>query len=247
MVELLFPEKRASACSIALPDSFPLVCAFNEKLAHAVEDAVNRGLFPLVIGGDHSIAAGTWKGVRQAVRKPLGLLWIDAHMDAHVPETSPSGAWHGMPLAALMGYGKEEWAAPVLRPEHVALVGVRSYEDGEAALLDALRVRVYKIEEVRRKGLKSVLEEATARVSQAAGGFGVSLDLDVIDPSEAPGVGSPEPGGVSAAELIRALAGMRRKEALRGLEIVEYNPQRDVQRKTFSLVAPLAEALLGGG
>ncbi len=133
-------------------------------LARHAGDSVSRGCLPLVLGGDHSCAIGTWKGIAGAMPGPLGLIWIDAHMDAHTPETTESGKLHGMPLACVLGYGDPALTGIAggarLAPEHVCLIGVRSFEKGEAALLRRLGVRVYPMREIKERGLDSVLREA---------------------------------------------------------------------------------------
>ena len=224
------------------------VAALGERLAVEVEAVLRAGNFPLVVGGDHSCAIGTWSGVHRVLadRGPLGLIWIDAHMDSHTFATTPSGQIHGMPLAALLGHGEAaltsiESAEAKLRPEHVCLIGVRSYEAGEAALLHRLGVRVFGMDEVGRRGLADVFDEALAIVRQGTAGFGVSVDLDALDPAEEPGVGTPVPGGLTRAELAAALGRLRGDPAFVAMEIVEYNPRRDRGHAT----ADAAGALLG--
>lgn len=243
--EMIHPRQKAAEVHIPLPRSLPLIHEFNLRLAQAVSRTIDQGEFPLVFGGDHANAVGVWNGVRSARLKrsplPMGLIWIDAHMDGHIPETSPSGAWHGMPVASLLGYGEPEMACllgnrPVLSPEHLVFIGVRSFEEGEAALLEKLNVKIYFIEEVKRRGLETVIQEALQRVTKNTGGFGVSLDLDVVDPQDAPGVGSPEPGGVGAEELLSALPLLGQDPRLLALEMVEYNPLRDIGFKTRDLI-----------
>src|SRR5262245_847532 len=221
--------------------ALPAVRGLSARLSQRVKGIVQAGELPLVIGGDHSCAIGTWSGVAaaSASRGALGLLWIDAHMDAHVPATSPSGALHGMPLACLLGYGDQSLVEVAgggcLRPEHVCLVGVRSFEDGEAQLLARLGVRVFFMDEVRSRGLAAVMQDAQRIVRQAAGGFGITLDIDALDPREAPGVGSPAPGGLSADALSRSLTPIAADEHLVALEIVEYNPLRDPDGRTAAV------------
>lgn len=227
------------------------VRGLSDRLSERVKTIVDSGDLPLVLGGDHSCAIGTWSGVASALRQqgPVGLIWIDAHMDAHVPETSPSGAFHGMPLACLLGHGEPSLVAiaggGTLRPEHVCLVGVRSFESGEAELLARLGVRVFFMDEVRRRGLAPVMEEARRIVNRGTVAFGVTLDIDALDPQEAPGVGSPEPGGISASALCQTLGRLGGDERLAALEIVEYNPFHDPQGRTAAVVTKLAEAGLG--
>ena len=165
------------------------VAVLSARLAAEVEAVLQAGNFPLVVGGDHSCAIGTWSGVHHALaeRGPTGLIWIDAHMDSHTFATTPSGQIHGMPLAVLLGHGEAALTAidgpqAKLRPEHVCLIGVRSFEAGEAALLHRLGVRVFDMDEVRRRGLAEVFDDALAIVRQGTAGFGVSVDLDALDP-----------------------------------------------------------------
>ena len=237
---------RPSAANSRLP--LTAVAQVSRDLARHAGDAVSRGCLPLVLGGDHSCAIGTWKGIAQAVPGPLGLIWIDAHMDAHTPETTESGKLHGMPLACVLGHGDASLTGVAggarLAPEHVSLVGVRSYEKGEAALLHRLGVRIFTMREIRQRGLAVVLEEARAIACTGTVGYGISFDLDAIDPGEAPGVGSPVRQGLGSADVINALARYACDPALRGLEIVEYNPYLDRDARTIALVPAIAEALL---
>lgn len=202
-----------------------------------------------MLGGDHTCAVGTWTGIAGAlaVRGPLGLVWIDAHMDAHTPSTSPSGMLHGMPLACLLGHGDPRLTAITgdarLDPGRVCLVGVRNFETGEAALLRRLGVRVFFMHEVARRGLDAVLADALATAGEGAAGVGLSLDLDALDPRDAPGVGTPAPGGIRGTELVRSLARTAASAALAGVEIVEYNPYRDRGGVTARLVGDVLGAL----
>ena len=226
-----------------------------QLLCRGLADQVRRSIEAphrfAVFSGDHSSAVGIWSGARAALNKEdvLGLIWVDAHMDSHTPETSPSGAYHGMPLACLLGYGPQElteiaYSSPVLLPQNVVLVGVRSYEAAEHALLSHLGVHIHYIEEVRERGLAAVMQEAHARVTRHSNRFGVSIDLDAIDPDEAPGVGSPEAGGIHGDELIAALATLVSDERLLGIEISEYNPCHDVEQKTAQLALALANTIV---
>jgi len=250
-VKMLYPREKASDSDISFSDSLPLIHDFNLRLARSVKGVVERGVRPIVVAGDHSCAIGTWNGVYEGKKSslPMGLLWIDAHMDSHTPETTPSGAWHGMPLAALLGFGVPEMAQllhvkPVLLPEHVAVIGVRSFEEGEKKLLERLNVKVYYIEEVKKRGLSTVLEEAILRVNRGTVGFGVSIDVDVLDPKEAPGVGSPVKEGVQPDELLSVLPMLNQHPKLLGVEVVEYNPERDVDHKTRELVYQILKRLV---
>jgi arginase len=221
------------------------------RLANRVQGALNSGHFPLVVGGDHSCAIGTWSGVHKwlGARGSLGLIWIDAHMDSHTKDTTPSGALNGMPLACLLGYGEPALTAiaaavPKLRPEHVCLLGVRSYEKAEAALLTKLGVRVIGMEEIRKRGVTATLAEAMAVAGNGTAGYGVSLDLDVLDPAEESGVGSPVPGGLLCSELENALRQLRDDPKMLAMEIVEYNPHHDRGLLTAKAAGALFRAAL---
>lgn len=227
------------------------LAAFDRRLAHTVEHVLREGNFPLVVGGDHACGIGTWSGVHRALatRGPIGLIWIDAHMDSHTFATTPSGHLHGMPLAALLGHGDAllthiDGTTAKLRPEHVCLIGVRSYEAGEAALLRKLGVRVFGMDAVRRHGLENVFGEALATVRKGTVGFGISIDLDALDPDDAPGVGTPVRRGLHRAELTAALSRLRGAPDFVAMEIVEYNPHRDRHRLTAEAVAALVGAVI---
>ncbi len=219
------------------------------RLADEVGLALGAGVFPLVLGGDHSVAIGTWSGVARFVGRPVGLLWIDAHLDSHTPETSYSGALHGMPLACLLGRGDKRLlnvglAGPQVDAAHTVVLGPRSYESEEMDFLMRIGVRVMTSDEILERGFAACLDEAMRIVAAAPGGFGVTLDLDAFDPDVAPGVGSPEPDGLRADELLGALGRVARLAGLLALEIVEYNPDRDRQGHTADLMADLIGQIL---
>ena len=218
-------------------------------LGSAVAEALRHGRLPCVLGGDHTCAGGTWSGVARALRGPLGLLWIDAHMDSHTPATSHTGRLHGMPLAWLLGEDDDPLyglASGVVDARHVALVGVRSYEPEEAARLERLGVRVFMIAEIRRRGLAAVLEEALAIVTSGTRAYGISIDLDVVTPEEAPGVGTPVAGGLTAAELCAGLKPLAGRGELAALELVEYCPRLDSAGSSARVAIDLLEAALCG-
>jgi ornithine--oxo-acid transaminase len=221
------------------------------RLSRRVQGISERGAFPLVLGGDHSCAIGTWNGVAAAVRPRgrLGLIWIDAHMDAHTPATSPSAALHGMPVACLLGHGDPSLVALLdahpFAAEDVCLVGVRSFESDEAELLSRLGVRVFSMDEIDRRGLGEVMAEAQTLVCRGTAAFGVTIDLDVVDPAEAPGVGTPVPWGLECGALAHALAAVSSDPRLVAAEIAEYNPHADKDAHTAGVAGELAAALLG--
>ncbi|MBD2103971.1 arginase [Leptolyngbya sp. FACHB-261] len=232
-------------------EALPLVLAHVQDVAIAVADAVKQDYFPVVLGGDHSVAIGTWSGLTQALGlgQNLGLLWLDAHLDSHTFATSPSKACHGMGLATLLGQGETslvdlQSVGGKLSPKQVAVIGARSFEAEEVSLLQQLGVRVFLMTEVAERGLDTVLAEALEIVTDRTGGFGLSLDLDSLDPSDAPGVGVPEAGGIKAAELLAAFRLIRQHPGLKAIEIVEYTPQQDMDQRTAQLVAQILKALL---
>lgn len=203
----------------------------------------------LVIGGDHSCAIGTWSGAADALRPSgaLGLIWIDAHMDMHVPETSHSGAINGMPVAALLGHGAPQLTSvsqggAAIDPRHLCLIGARSFEPEEVVFAQRHGVRVIDMPEVQRRGLKAVLAEAHAIATNGTIGYGVSLDLDAFDPHEAPGVGTPALDGIHAADFLAPWSALIKNAACVGIEIVEYNPARDRAVRTARLMQDLVLA-----
>lgn len=213
------------------------------RVADATAAAIAVGDRPLIIGGDHSTAAGTWRGIGRALGAAPGLLWIDAHLDAHTPASSPSGNAHGMPLAGLFGLGDPaltEVPGPALDPARTVVIGVRSYEAAEAELLAALGVRVFGMDEVNARGLATVFTEARSLLGY--GPWGISLDLDAIDPVQAPGVSTPVAGGLLPDQLKQVLRGVLRERDCVGLEIAEYNPLADPDGRTATLLLNLLDA-----
>lgn len=220
-------------------------------LAAAVADSLRQGHLPCVLGGDHSCAGGTWTGAARAIAGPLGLVWVDAHMDAHTPGTSHTDRLHGMPLAWLLGeddnplYGL---ASGVVEPRHVSVIGVRSFEAEEQTRLARLGVRVFMHDEVKARGLAAVFAEALAIATAGTAAYGISVDLDVVTPDEAPAVGTPVAGGVSGAELTLSLGHIGGRAELAAVELVEYSPRRDRGGRSARVAIDiLAAALCGSG
>jgi len=242
----------ASDATLSGQGKLAVVSQFVPRLAHSVTCALQRGSFPVVIGGDHSCAVGTWSAIahRYRTQGEIGLIWIDAHLDSHTPDTSESQAPHGMPLAALLGQGASAltglygWAAK-LRPQHVVVIGARSYEEGEARLLEDLGVRVMTIDEVRARGMLACMAEAIERVSRDTLGYGITFDVDGLDPHDAPGVGSPVEDGIRLSAAVEALGLVAHDDRLLGFELVEYNPELDdAAGTTASACEALLEAVL---
>ncbi|HSG21811.1 MAG TPA: aminotransferase class III-fold pyridoxal phosphate-dependent enzyme, partial [Azonexus sp.] len=230
--EILLPDTSTAA----LPNLLA-------RVAEATAAAIAEGLRPLVLGGDHSIAAGTWRGIGRALGKAPGLIWIDAHLDAHTPASSPSGNAHGMPLAALFGLGDPvmtNLAGPSLDPARTVVIGARSYEAPEVECLAALGIRVFAMDEIEARGLPEVFAEALQRIG--SGPWGISLDLDALDPADAPGVSTPAAAGISVAALRQVMRGVLRNKDCVGLEIAEYNPMQDVESRTLRAVLDLLDA-----
>ena len=218
-------------------------------LASAVADALRRGHLPCVIGGDHSCAGGTWTGVARALQGSLGLVWIDAHMDAHTPGTSHTGRLHGMPLAWLLGQDDDPLyglAAGVLEPRHVCLLGVRSFEPEEETRLRRLGVRVILMQEIEARGIDAALGEALAIATAGTAAFGISVDLDVVAPEEAPGVGTPVKGGIAGATLARAIERIGGRGDLAAVELVEYCPRLDREGASARIAVDIMAAALCG-
>jgi arginase len=219
-----------------------------ERIAELVVRAVEADYLPLVLGGDHSVALGTLGGLARA-RGSGGTLWFDAHGDLNRPETSPSGNVHGMPLAAALGlagagFASEAFRLPAVEPGRVALVGVRSLDEAERALLAELDACVYTMSDVDRIGVETVVHEALARV--AGDGFvHVSLDMDVLDPEVAPGVGTPVRGGFSYREAHLAMELVAESGLADSLEVVEVNPILDRGNETALLAVELVASALG--
>ncbi|MGE3320115.1 MAG: arginase [Candidatus Berkiella sp.] len=224
---------------------------FTNRLADEVQQSINDHHCPLIIGGDHSMAVGTWSGAVEALQahESFGLIWIDAHMDSHTPQTTPSQNIHGMPLAALMGYGESalthlKGKSPKLNPRHVVLIGVRSFEEGEAALLKNLNVSVYYMDDIKKMGIKTVFEKALLQVTQNTKAFGVSVDIDAFDPSIAPGTGAPVPDGLFAQDVLPAIHRLSHHPKFCALEIAELNPSLDIGNKTLILSQQILEEVV---
>lgn len=223
------------------------------QLADRVENDVMAGRFPLVLGGDHAQAIGTISGLSRAWRKRgerIGVIWVDAHTDMNTPETTISGNVHGMPLAALLGHGPSSLVdiageEPALRPEDVALIGIRDVDAPEQGLVKETGVRVYTMSELDDRGTSVCVKEALARVLENTAGVHLSFDLDGVDPVDAPGVGTPVPGGLTIRESHLICESMARSRKLLGMEMVELNPTLDVRNKTGELAVWLILSALG--
>jgi arginase len=224
-----------------------------QGLAAIVEQTLADDCIPLVLGGDHSLAVGSIGGVASRFHKQgrrIGLLWLDAHGDMNTPEISPSGNVHGMPLAALVGQGAPELTElagfrPILEPRNVALVGIRDLDHREQRLIKQTGVHVFTMRDVDERGMREVMSEALRFTTDDTAGVAVSLDMDFVDPAEAPGVGTPVRGGVTYRESHLAMEMIADSRAMVSLEVVEINPVIDVHNKTGNLGVELVLSGLG--
>ncbi len=222
-------------------------------LAEMTERSLTEGYFPLVLGGDHSLAVGSFSGVSNYFRaqsKRVGYLWLDAHGDMNTPESSPSGNIHGMPLAAIIGVGAPELTEllgykPKVEPRNVVLVGVRDLDAKERRLIKESGVHVFTMRDVDERGMRDVMSEALRFVSDDTDGVAVSLDLDFVDPDDAPGVGTPVRGGVTYREAHLALEMIADSEAMVSLEVFEINPLNKLHNQTALLGVEMVLSGLG--
>jgi len=221
----------------------------NEELYDLVDETMTQGLFPLVLGGDHSIAIGTLAAVRQH-HEPVGVIWFDSHGDVNTAQTSPSGNIHGMSLAVALGHGHPKLTAiggthPKVKPEHVAIIGARSLDPGERVFLKQHGIQVWTMHEIDRLGMARVMEQAIDRVTKGTSGVHLSLDLDGLDPIYAPGVGTPVPSGISARESYLAMELLSEAGVLVSAEVVEVNPILDHHNQTAKVAVSLIASLFG--
>jgi len=221
--------------------------------AGKVERIMTKGHFPLVLGGDHSISVGTVSGIAafcRARRKKLGLLWIDAHGDINTPETSPSGNIHGMPVASLLGEGPDtltaiRGTAPKVNARNVALVGIRSLDEGEKVRLKRHGVQVHTMSDIDRSGIHRIMKKALARVTDGTDCVHVSFDLDAVDPTVAPGVGTPVKGGLDYREAHLIMELLHDSGVMTSLEMVEVNPILDQGNASAVFAVELVQSAFG--
>jgi arginase len=224
-----------------------------ERLANQTEAIIEAGELPITIGGDHSIAIGSLAGVVKGFRKRdqrLGLIYFDAHADMNTPDTTPSGNIHGMPLAALLGYGAPELVnvagfAPKFDPKLCAHVGARDVDPGERELIRRLGMRFFTMREIDERGLAECMDEAVGIAGQGSGGYAVTFDVDVLDPGDAPGSGTLVRGGLSYREAHLAMEKVAEAGGMRSFEVVEINTALDQNNRTAELGVELILSALG--
>jgi arginase len=237
------------------PKYLPEMLAACEAMSEIVRQILQAGEFPVILGGDHSIAMGTFSGISSFFRdegKEVGLIWFDAHADMNTPETSPSGNLHGMPLSTILGRGEESLVnlggfAPKLNPKHLAHVGARDLDSGEKQLIRGLGIReqFFTMSDIDRRGMTDCVKDAIEIASRAKDGFVVTFDVDVIDPRFAPGSGTLVRGGITYREAHLALEIIAARGGMRSFEIVEVNPTLDTANITVELAGELILSALG--
>jgi arginase len=250
-VPVVQPESQGEVDSRA--KYLPQIVETCTQVAGMVVRALEAGKFPLVLGGDHSIAVGTVSGASkffQRTDQKLGLIWMDAHTDMNTPDSSPSGNVHGMPLACCIGVGPRELTnifgySPKVDPANVALVGIRSVDGTERDIVQRSGVHAFTMREIDERGMRSVIEEAIRIAGDGTAGFHVSLDMDAVDPREAPGVGTPVQGGITYREAHLAMEMLGDTGRLVSMEVVEVNPVIDEANRTAILAVELVMSAMG--
>jgi arginase len=250
-VAVAIPEQKKEGAAHA--KYLKEITATCTKSAELVLKSLEAGAVPLLLGGDHSLAAGTVAGVAEFYRRQnqkIGLIWIDAHSDMNTPETSPSGNVHGMPLAAIMGLGPAELGnifnfSPKVHPENCVLVGIRDVDAHEKENIRRAGVEVFTMRDIDERGMRTVMEEALRMAGRGTAGYHVSLDMDWIDPEDAPGVGTPVWGGATYREAHLAMEIIADHGRMLSLEIVEVNPVIDEHNQTADLAVELALSAFG--
>jgi arginase len=231
----------------------PQIAAACDDLAVEVQGALSRGFVPLVLGGDHSVAVGTVSGVSRHFRERdqrVGLIWLDAHADMNTPETSPSGNIHGMPLACLLGMGPAELSdlmgyRPKIAAQNTVIVGLREVDPTERPHVRESGVRAFTMRDIDERGLRAVMEEAIGAASEGTVGFHCSLDMDFVDPQDAPGVGTAVRGGATYREAHLAMEMICDSRRMTSIEVVEVNPVLDEANRTADLAVELIMSGLG--
>lgn len=231
----------------------PTITGICTDIAERTAAIVREGRIPVVLGGDHSLAAGSIAGVATALAERgerLGVIWLDAHADLNTPESTLSGNVHGMPVAHLLGHGDSGMAsiarpAPAVRPEHLVIIGARDLDQAERTHAREFGVTIYTMRDIDERGLRTVLAEAIARVSLGTTGLHVSLDLDFVDPRDAPGVGTPVRGGVTYREAHLAMEMLWDSGRVVSLDLVEVNPVLDSYNQTAELAVELMASAFG--
>lgn len=249
------PVDQAEAAPEGHPHAkyLPQIAATCTRIAQQVSDALAKGSMPLVLGGDHSVAVGTVSGVSRYFRargEKIGVIWLDAHADMNTPESSPSGNVHGMPLACVVGVGPAALTEmfgfkPKAAPENTVIVGLRDVDQMERPHVRDSGVRAFTMRDLDERGLRAVMEEAIRAACEGTAGFHLSLDMDFVDPKDAPGVGTPVRGGATYREAHLAMEMICDSRRMLSMEVVEVNPVIDEVNRTADLAVELVMSGLG--
>ncbi len=251
--DINIPVRESLPTSVQQTQFLPAIEAVCRSVSDSCVDALTNGEFPLIIGGDHSVVIGSFSGVQKFYKKQnknIGLIWIDAHADINTIESSPSGNIHGMPVAILLGKGHQNLVdldnkGAKIRPEQVAMIGIRNIDGKEKEELRKSGIRYFTMREIDERGMFAIMKEAIAVAGDATDGIHLSFDIDAIDPLYAPGVSTPEPGGLSFREAHLALEMLADTKKLVSADFVELNPSTDVGHKTADLTVGLILSALG--
>ena len=249
------PVAQAEAAPEGHPRAkyLPQIAATCQRLAEIVAETLTGGGMPLVLGGDHSVAVGTVSGVSHVFHdrgQSIGLIWLDAHADMNTPESSPSGNVHGMPLACIVGHGPAELTGlygyqPKVEPHNTVVVGLRDVDQTEKSNVREYGVHAFTMRDLDEHGMRSVMEQAIRFACERTAGFHLSLDMDFVDPKDAPGVGTPVRGGVTYREAHLAMEMMCDSRRMLSMEVVEVNPVIDEVNRTADLAVELLMSGLG--
>ncbi|MDA9832705.1 arginase [Gammaproteobacteria bacterium] len=228
-------------------DTHQNVIQLNTQLCELIHLYLQQNITPLVISADHSSAMGTWSGVAKYTKHPIGLIWVDAHLDAHTPTSSITQNLHGMPVAHLLGKGDNALRHigtldPKINPEYLVYIGTRDYEPDELALIQNTPATIYTMQDIKTQGIKTILQKAVQHVSQCPHGYGLSLDIDAFDPDEIPAVSTPAINGIHFDEFCHAVEALDQL-SLMALEITEYNANLDQNERTLKAITGLIHQL----
>jgi arginase len=231
-------------------DEIQVAC---DALRQRVRDALGAGEVPVILGGDHSIAIGSIAGIAEHYRaqgQQIGVIWVDAHADMNTPDSSPTGNIHGMPLSVVLGLGEPRLVelggfAPKVLPEHVALIGIRNLDEAEKQIVRRSGVHAYTMRDIDERGMRAVIAEAIELCSRGTAGFHVSFDLDGMDPSDAPGVGTPVKGGIDWREANLLMETVADSGRMLSVEITELNPILDDRNRSGQVAVDLISSAFG--
>ncbi len=232
-------------------DALPLLIEGLKRLYNHIRHAIDQKYTPVIIGGDHASALGTWPAVASTLdkNKKLGLIWIDAHMNAHTnSSTEDSEWWNCQTITSLLGEGLKDFKKIsdkklTIKPENLTLIAVRNFDTAEKALLKRHKVKVYYMSDVREEGFEAIFEKAVKRATDDTDGFGISIDLDSFDPKDAPAVSTPERDGLKAKNVLPVVQSIGHHPLFKALEFAEFNPHNDIENKTSLLIANIIKSI----